>query len=32
MLALGLLDPQGTDWGQLTEEGLQMLLQGLERT
>lgn len=28
----GLLDPQGTDWGQVVEEGIQMLLEGIKST
>ena len=27
----GLLDPDGADWGQVAEEGVQMLLEGLRR-
>ena len=29
--ALGLLDPQGADWGQVAEGGMEILLQGLEK-
>ena len=29
LLALGLLDPHGADWGQVGPEGLRILLQGL---
>ncbi|MDY6877859.1 MAG: TetR/AcrR family transcriptional regulator [Chloroflexota bacterium] len=28
----GLLDPQGADWGQVAEQGIQMLLEGLRFT
>jgi AcrR family transcriptional regulator len=31
LLALGLLDPQGADWGQVAQEGMKILLEGLER-
>lgn len=31
LLALGLLDPHGADWGQVAQEGLKILLNGLER-
>jgi AcrR family transcriptional regulator len=31
LLAQGLLDPQGADWGQVTQAGVRMLLEGLER-
>ena len=31
LLAQGLLDPHGADWGQVAQAGVQMLLQGLER-
>jgi AcrR family transcriptional regulator len=31
LLALGLLDPQGADWGRVAEGGMQILLDGLER-
>ncbi len=31
LLLQGLLDPQGADWGQVAQESLQMLLQGLGR-
>lgn len=31
LLALGLLDPHGADWGQVAQAGIQMLLEGLER-
>lgn len=27
----GALDPEGSDWGEVTEEGVRMLLEGLER-
>ena len=27
----GLLDPQGADWGQVAEQGMRMLLEGLEK-
>jgi AcrR family transcriptional regulator len=30
LLALGLLDPQGADWGQVAQAGMKMLLEGLE--
>jgi len=31
VLLQGLLDPQGADWGQMAEDGVRMLLEGLER-
>ncbi len=31
LLALGLLDPHGADWGQVAQGGMEMLLQGLEK-
>jgi AcrR family transcriptional regulator len=31
LMLQGLLDPQGADWGQVTEEGVKMLLRGLEK-
>lgn len=31
LLALGLLDPHGADWGHVAHEGLQILLEGLEQ-
>jgi AcrR family transcriptional regulator len=31
LLAQGLLDPQGADWGQVAYDGMTVLLQGLER-
>jgi len=31
LLLQGLLDPNGADWGQVAQEGMQMLLEGLER-
>ncbi len=31
LLALGLLDPHGADWGQVAQEGMRMLLHGMER-
>jgi hypothetical protein len=31
LLALGLLDPYGADWGQMAQEGMRMLLEGLEK-
>lgn len=31
LLALGLLDPHGADWGQVAQDGVSMLLQGVER-
>lgn len=31
LLLQGLLDPQGTDWGQEAEDSVRMFLQGLER-
>jgi AcrR family transcriptional regulator len=30
-LLQGLLDPHGADWGQVAEDGVRMLLEGLER-
>jgi AcrR family transcriptional regulator len=30
-LAQGLLDPQGADWGLVAQEGVKMLLEGLEQ-
>jgi len=30
LLVQGLLDPHGADWGQVTREGMQMLLDGME--
>lgn len=30
LLAQGLLDPHGADWGQVAQEGIQMLLDGLK--
>jgi AcrR family transcriptional regulator len=29
LLAQGLLDPHGADWGQVAQEGMQMLMEGL---
>jgi hypothetical protein len=31
LLALGLFDPLRTDWGQVAQEGMRMLLEGLEK-
>jgi hypothetical protein len=31
LLALGLLDPHGADWGQVGQEGMQILLEGLRQ-
>lgn len=31
LLAQGLLDPHGADWGQVAQEGVQILLKGLEK-
>jgi AcrR family transcriptional regulator len=31
LLLQALLDPQGADWGLVTQEGIRMLLEGLER-
>jgi AcrR family transcriptional regulator len=31
LLALGLLDPHGADWGQTAQEGMGMLLEGIEK-
>ena len=31
LLAQGLLDPYGANWGQVAQEGMQLLLQGLKR-
>lgn len=31
LLAQGLLDPHGADWGQVAQEGMRVLLQGLEQ-
>ena len=31
LLVLGLLDPHGADWGQVAQDGMGMLLQGLEQ-
>jgi AcrR family transcriptional regulator len=31
LLALGLIDPHGSDWGGVAQEGMQMLLRGLEK-
>jgi hypothetical protein len=31
LLAQGLLDPHGADWGQVGQEGLQLLLEGMTR-
>jgi AcrR family transcriptional regulator len=31
LLALGLLDPQGADWGRVAQDGMRVLLEGLER-
>lgn len=31
LLALGLLDPQGDDWGQVVQAGMGMLLEGWEQ-
>jgi AcrR family transcriptional regulator len=31
LLVQGLLDPHGADWGQVAQEGMRMLLEGLER-
>jgi len=31
LILQALLDPQGADWGQVTEESVRMILQGLER-
>lgn len=30
MLALGLLDPQGADWGEVAQAGMHMLLEGIQ--
>jgi AcrR family transcriptional regulator len=30
LLAQGLLDPHGADWGQVAQEGVQLLLEGLK--
>jgi AcrR family transcriptional regulator len=30
MLALGLLDPQGADWGEVAQGGMHMLLEGIQ--
>ena len=32
LLMQGMLDPQGADWGQVTEDSMRMLLQGIEKT
>lgn len=31
LLAQGLLDPLGADWGQVAQEGVQILMEGLEK-
>lgn len=31
LVVQGLLDTEGADWGQVAEEGMQMLLQGIEK-
>ena len=31
LLALGFLDPHGADWGGVAQDGMQVLLKGLER-
>jgi hypothetical protein len=31
LLAPGLLDPHGADWGQVAQDGMRILLEGLER-
>jgi AcrR family transcriptional regulator len=31
LLAVGLLDPHGADWGQVGQEGMRLLLDGLEQ-
>jgi len=31
LMLQGVLDPQGNDWGQVAEEGVRMLLAGLEK-
>jgi AcrR family transcriptional regulator len=31
LLAQGLLDPHGADWGQVAQEGMHIMLKGLER-
>lgn len=31
LMLQGVLDPQGTDWGEVAQEGVQMLLEGLEK-
>jgi AcrR family transcriptional regulator len=31
VLALGLLDPHGADWGEVAQEGMGMLLEGIEK-
>jgi AcrR family transcriptional regulator len=31
LLVQGLFDPHGADWGQVAQEGVQMLMEGLER-
>jgi AcrR family transcriptional regulator len=31
LLALGLLDPHGADWGRVAQDGMRVLLEGLER-
>jgi AcrR family transcriptional regulator len=31
LLALGLLDPHGDDWSQVAEDGMSMLLEGVQR-
>jgi AcrR family transcriptional regulator len=31
LLAQGLLDPHGADWGQVTQEGMRLLLKGMEK-
>jgi hypothetical protein len=30
LLALGLLDPHGDDWGQVAQDGMSMFLEGVE--
>ena len=32
LLMQSMLDPQGADWGQVTEDSMRMLLQGIEKT
>jgi hypothetical protein len=31
LLAVGLLDPQGADWGQVAQKGMAMLMEGLQK-